>query len=80
MPVMFFRGLPWFNLFGGGKKDLKLMSMMGYDAMCLGNHEFDNGPGGLCRSGSQQQIFLFLCANYRVEGYSSCTIRPSVYY
>jgi 5'-nucleotidase len=59
-----FQGTPWFNLFGG-KKDLKLMSMMGYDAMCLGNHEFDNGPDGFAEVATAAD-FPFLCANYRV--------------
>ena len=27
-----------------GLADLKLMNMMGYDAMTFGNHEFDKGP------------------------------------
>jgi 5'-nucleotidase/UDP-sugar diphosphatase len=26
---------------------LQLMKKMGYDVTCIGNHEFDNGPGGL---------------------------------
>jgi 5'-nucleotidase/UDP-sugar diphosphatase len=30
--------------------ELQLMSRMGYDATCLGNHEFDLGPDGLGRS------------------------------
>lgn len=30
-----------------GLADLKLMNMMGYDAMTFGNHEFDKGPGVL---------------------------------
>ncbi len=29
--------------------ELRLMSMMGYDAVTLGNHEFDLKPGGLAR-------------------------------
>jgi 5'-nucleotidase len=61
-----FQGTAWFNLFGG-EKDLKLMSMMGYDAMCLGNHEFDNGLEGFAEVAPAAD-FPFLCANYRVEG------------
>ncbi|NPC91847.1 bifunctional 2',3'-cyclic-nucleotide 2'-phosphodiesterase/3'-nucleotidase [Bacillus sp. WMMC1349] len=30
-----------------GLADLKMMNMVGYDAMTLGNHEFDKGPKGL---------------------------------
>jgi len=29
--------------------ELRLLSMMGYDAVCLGNHEFDLKPGGLAK-------------------------------
>ena len=29
--------------------ELRLLSMMGYDAVCLGNHEFDLKPEGLAR-------------------------------
>lgn len=29
--------------------ELRLLSMMGYDAVTLGNHEFDLKPGGLAR-------------------------------
>jgi len=61
-----FQGTPWFNLYGG-KKDFKLMSIMGYDGMCLGNHEFDNGPEGFAEVAAAAD-FPFLCANYRVKG------------
>lgn len=57
-----FQGTPYFNLFGG-KPELELMSMMGYDAATLGNHEFDNGLSGI----SQQlphASFPFICSNY----------------
>ena len=37
-----FQGTPYFNSYGG-KIILELMSLMGYDAATLGNHEFDNG-------------------------------------
>ena len=30
--------------------ELQLMARMGYDATCLGNHEFDLGPDGLAKS------------------------------
>lgn len=60
-----FQGTPWFHLFGG-RKDLELMSMMGYDAMCLGNHEFDNGLDGFAEVADAAD-FPILCANYRVK-------------
>jgi 5'-nucleotidase len=61
-----FHGTPWFNLFDG-EKDLQLMSLMGYDAMCLGNHEFDNGLDGFAEVAPAAD-FPFLCANYKVDG------------
>jgi len=36
-----FMGTPYFNLMRG-RADLEFMNMLGYDAMTLGNHEFDN--------------------------------------
>lgn len=40
-----FQGTPYFNYYGG-ELELKLMSMLKYDASTLGNHEFDNGLEG----------------------------------
>lgn len=40
-----FQGTPYFNLYGG-ELELKMMSMMGYDAGIMGNHDFDNGVEG----------------------------------
>ncbi len=34
---------------------LRLMKKMGYDAVCIGNHEFDNGPGTLAEIVSSAQ-------------------------
>ena len=41
-----FQGTPYFNFYGG-ELEFKLMSMLDYDAATIGNHEFDNGLGGL---------------------------------
>lgn len=38
-----FSGTLFFNKFEG-QADLEFMNMIGYDAMTLGNHEFDKGP------------------------------------
>ncbi|MDN3204414.1 bifunctional metallophosphatase/5'-nucleotidase [Algoriphagus sediminis] len=57
-----FQGTPYFNLFGG-ELELKLMSEMGYDATTVGNHEFDNGIGGL-EHAMQFANFPHLIANY----------------
>jgi 5'-nucleotidase len=57
-----FQGTPYFNFFGG-EIEYKLMTMMGYDATTLGNHDFDNGLTGL-----QKQLpnagFPFIISNY----------------
>jgi 5'-nucleotidase len=41
-----FQGTPFFNFYGG-ELEFKLMSMLKYDAATIGNHDFDNGIGGL---------------------------------
>ena len=38
----FSQGTPYFNLFHG-RVEVEAMNQMGYDAITLGNHEFDNG-------------------------------------
>jgi 5'-nucleotidase len=43
-----FQGTPYYNMYGG-EPELRLMSMMGYDAATIGNHEFDNGLDGLLK-------------------------------
>lgn len=61
-----FQGTPWFDVYGG-ELDLKLMSEMGYDAMAVGNHEFDRGPDGFAES-AQKATFPILAANYDASG------------
>jgi len=60
------QGTPYFNFFQG-ELEYKLMSRMKYDASTFGNHDFDNGLGGL-----QKQLptagFPFLIANYDFGG------------
>ena len=38
----FVQGTPYFNIFKG-EVEIACMNFMKYDAVCLGNHEFDNG-------------------------------------
>ncbi|NCD15491.1 MAG: bifunctional metallophosphatase/5'-nucleotidase, partial [Bacteroidia bacterium] len=38
----FLQGTPYFNLFKG-EVEVEAMNLMGYDAVTLGNHEFDYG-------------------------------------
>lgn len=56
-----FQGTPYFNLYDG-KLEISLMNKMGVDAVCLGNHEFDNGLGMLCDR-IREANFPFLAAN-----------------
>jgi 5'-nucleotidase len=57
-----FQGTPYFNLFGG-ELEFKLMSEMGYDAITLGNHDFDNGIDGLVKQ-MKHAKFSFISSNY----------------
>ena len=57
-----FQGTPYFNFFGG-ELEFKLMSMMGYDASTMGNHDFDNGLKGFKKVRPVAK-FPFLCSNY----------------
>ncbi len=57
-----FQGTPYFNKFGG-EIELKLMSLMKYDAATLGNHDFDNGVEGFKKQ-IHHANFPILCANY----------------
>ena len=57
-----FQGTPYFNVYGG-ELEFKLMSEMKYDAVTLGNHDFDNGLEGLKKQ-LPHANFPFLIANY----------------
>lgn len=57
-----FQGTPYFNFFGG-ELEFKLMSMMGYDASTMGNHDFDNGLQGF-KKVQPHAKFPFICSNY----------------
>jgi 5'-nucleotidase len=57
-----FQGTPYFNLYGG-ELELKLMSMMNYDACTIGNHDFDNGLDGLLKQ-LPHANFPFINCNY----------------
>lgn len=60
-----FQGTPWFDVYGG-EVDLELMTEMGYDAMAVGNHEFDRGPEGFADA-AEKAGFPALAANYHVQ-------------
>ncbi len=62
-----FSGTLYFTQYQG-QADLEFMNMLGYDAMALGNHEFDKGPHGLAK---------FLTGSY-TEGYQTAPQFPLV--
>ncbi|MGL1933337.1 MAG: 5'-nucleotidase C-terminal domain-containing protein, partial [Desulfotalea sp.] len=69
-------GVPASDLLNA-KPDIKLMNLLGYDAMVLGNHEFDNPPAIL-----NQQInwakFPFLAANILHKESEKHLVRPYI--
>ena len=56
-----FQGTLYFNAYGG-LADLAFMNQVGYNAACVGNHEFDNGPKQLGQFASLAN-FPVLAAN-----------------
>lgn len=57
-----FQGTPYFNFYGG-ELEIKMMSMMAYDAAIMGNHDFDNGVEGFHKQ-LPHANFPILNANY----------------
>lgn len=57
-----FQGTPYFNVYGG-ELEFKLMSIIGYDASTLGNHDFDNGLEGFYKQ-LHHAKFPFVNSNY----------------
>lgn len=60
------QGTPYYNLFKG-EVEVKMMNLMKYDAMAVGNHEFDFGMDNMARLFRLAE-FPIVCANYGVEG------------
>lgn len=58
----FSQGSPYYNFFKG-YTEVKMMNAMGYDAITLGNHEFDNGSAALAKL-LKKATFDIVCANY----------------
>jgi 5'-nucleotidase/UDP-sugar diphosphatase len=58
-----FEGAPIFNFFSG-EPETRAESMMGTDAMALGNHEFDDGAINVTRQLGKWADFPVLAANY----------------
>ena len=60
------QGTPYFTM-AKGDLEQELMNALGYDAITLGNHEFDNGLEELARRISTSKCPILMC-NYGVEG------------
>ena len=61
-----FQGTPYFNLYKG-EPEMKAMSMMRYDAVTMGNHDFDAGVDGFANQLIHAN-FPVLVANYEFSG------------
>ena len=60
------QGTPYYNMFKG-ELEVKMMNLMKYDAMTIGNHEFDFGLENMARL-FRLASFPVVCANYDVSG------------
>ncbi|MFT4033350.1 MAG: metallophosphatase [Siphonobacter sp.] len=58
-----FQGTPYFNLFHG-EPEIQSMSMLGYDAITMGNHDFDGGMELYAKQIKAHAKFPVLVANY----------------
>ena len=62
------QGTPYFNI-GGGDLERDLVNIMRYDAVAVGNHEFDNGQAEFARR-LEGAKYPTLCCNYDFSGTS----------
>ncbi|CAK6446795.1 unnamed protein product [Pipistrellus nathusii] len=62
-----YQGTIWFTVYKGAEV-AHFMNALGYDAMALGNHEFDNGAEGLINPLLRQAQFPILSANIKAKG------------
>jgi 5'-nucleotidase len=61
-----FQGTPYFNFYKG-EVEYKSMSLIGYDVVTLGNHDFDNGVDALVAA-MKFANFDFVSSNYELHG------------
>jgi len=61
-----FQGTPYFNMYRG-EAEIKAMSLMGYDAMTMGNHDFDIGVEGFALQLPHAR-FAVVTSNYDFTG------------
>uniref|UniRef100_A0A4X1VLH1 5'-nucleotidase n=1 Tax=Sus scrofa TaxID=9823 RepID=A0A4X1VLH1_PIG len=62
-----YQGTIWFTVYKGAEV-AHFMNALGYDAMALGNHEFDNGVEGLIDPLLKEAKFPILSANIKAKG------------
>jgi 5'-nucleotidase len=62
-----FQGTPYFNFYKG-EPEIKVMSLMKYDATSIGNHDFDAGLDNLATQLTENATFPMLVANYDFSG------------
>lgn len=62
-----FQGTPYFNIYKG-EPEIKAMSMMGYDAGMIGNHEYDAGIENLATQIARHASFPIVICNYDFSG------------
>lgn len=58
----FFQGTPYYNFFDG-QVEVDMMNRLGYQAVTLGNHEFDKGTETLAKT-IKNARFKIVCSNY----------------
>jgi 5'-nucleotidase len=61
-----FQGTPYFNIYKG-EPEIKAMSMMGYDAATMGNHDFDAGIENFAAQLAHANFPVVIC-NYDFTG------------
>ncbi|XP_037306115.2 5'-nucleotidase [Pungitius pungitius] len=71
-----FQGSVWFNYYKGAEA-AHFMNKLRYDAMVFGNHEFDNGVGGLMAPFMEQIKCPLLSANINATGALASTFGTS---
>ena len=61
-----FQGTPYFNMYKG-EPEIKAMTMMGYDAATMGNHDFDGGIENFANQLVHANFPIIIC-NYDFTG------------
>jgi 5'-nucleotidase len=62
-----FQGTPYFNLYNG-EPEIKALTALGYDAITIGNHDFDGGIENLAAQIRSHGGFQTIVSNYDFNG------------